>query len=154
MHDKGYAMNKWIHMPFMLCAGFLLLLGKSLGLSYKHISVIFNLYLQGGLLALSGMMPLIAVIWNMLEHPSTMGLFVLLTAALYASIYVVGFVGLLRHYHLPMDDAFDLCVRDLEGIASKWRISYHAVNLVIFIGWWLALVGVNIFVVYSQYCPK
>ena len=146
-------MNKWIHnlilLPFMLCAGFLLLLGKSLGLSYKQISVVFNLYLQGGLLALSGMMPLVAIVWNMLEHSNSIYWFVMLLTIFYASIYVVGFIGLLQHYHLPMNYAFDLCVNDLECIASKWHISYHAVNLVIFIGWWLSLVGMNVLVSYS-----
>lgn len=140
-------MNKWPHkvvlLPFMLCAGFLFLLGKCLGLSYKKISVIFNLYLQGGVLALSGMMPLIAIIWNMLNHASCIGWLVLLLCISYASIYVVGFVGLLRHYHLPMDYAFDLCVKDLGVVASKWHISYHAVNLVIFICWWLSFIGMN-----------
>ena len=138
-----------ILFPFMICAGFLLLLGKCLGLTYKQISVIFNLYLQGGLLALSGMMPLVAIIWNMLEHPSSIGWLLMLLAIFYASIYVVGLVGLLRHYHLPMNYAFDLCVDDLECVASKWHISYHAVNLVIFIGWWLSLVGMNVLISYS-----
>ena len=138
--------QKTILIPFMLCAGFLLLLGKSLGLSYKQISVIFNLYLQGGLLALSGMLPLVAIIWNMLEHPSCMGWLIMLLSMFYSSIYVVGFVGLLRHYHLPMNYAFDLCVSDLCRVASKWHISYHAVNLVIFIGWWLSLVGMNVLI--------
>lgn len=138
-----------ILLPFMLCAVFLLLLGKSLGLSYKQISVVFNLYLQGGLLALSGMMPLVAIVWNMLEHSNSLYWFVMLLTIFYASIYVVGFVGLLQHYYLPMNYAFDLCVNDLECIASKWHISYHAVNLVIFIGWWLSLVGMNVLVSYS-----
>lgn len=130
-------MNKWTHkvvlLPFMLCAGFLLLLGKSLGLSYKQISVFFNLYLQGGLLTLSGMMPLVAIIWNFEENTSCVGWLVLLLCVIYASIYVVAYVGLLQHYHLPMNIAFDLCVYNLERIAARWCISYHAVNLVIFI---------------------
>ena len=127
-------MNKWLHhivlLPFTLCAGFLLLLGKSLGLSYKQISVIFNLYLQGGLLALSGIMPIVSLIWSLTGHTGWLGWFVLLMGMLYASIYVVGFIGLLKHYHLPMNYAFDLCVNDLERIAARCHVSYHAVNLV------------------------
>jgi hypothetical protein len=148
-------MNKWTHkvvlLPFMLCAGFLLVLGKSLGLSYKQISVIFNLYLQGGVLALSGIMPLVAIVLTILEHPNCISWLVMLLSIFYASIYVVGFVGLLRHYHLPMNYAFDLCVNDLEFVASKWHISYHAVNLVIFILWWVTIVAINLFVSYSIY---
>lgn len=148
-------MNKWLHkivlLPFMLCAGFLLLLGKSLGLSYKQISVIFNLYLQGGLLAMSGMLPLVASVWFLVEHASCIGWLILLLSLFYASIYVVGFVGLLQHYHLPMNYAFDLCVNDLERVAYKWHISYHAVNLVIFILWWVTVVAMNLFVSYCIY---
>ena len=150
MKKRNY-IQKTILVPFMLCAGFLLLLGKSFGLSYKQISVAFNLYFQGGLLALSGMMPLIAIIWNMLEHPSSIGWLLMLLAIFYASIYVIGLVGLLCHYHLPMNYAFDLCVDNLECVASKWHVSYHAVNLVIFIGWWLSLVGMNVVLAYSIY---
>lgn len=145
--------KKWIHiivlLPFMLCAGFLLLLGKGLGLTYKHISVIFNLYLQGGLLTLSGMVPLAAIIWKTTEYTGWSVWILFLACLSYASIYIVAYVGLLRHYHLPMNDAFDLCVGDLRAISSKWGISYHGVNLIIFIWWWLALVGINVYVAYN-----
>lgn len=145
--------KKWIHiivlLPFLLCAGFLLLLGKCIGLCYKQISVIFNLYLQGGLLALTGMMPLAASVWKMTEY-TDWSEWVLLSGSLsYASIYIVAFIGILRHYRLPLNNAFDLCVKDLNAVSAQWSISYHAVNLIIFILWWLALVGINIFVAYS-----
>ncbi len=45
-------------LPFGLCVLFLLLLGKLCGLTYKQISVVFNLWLQGGVLMLSGLLPL------------------------------------------------------------------------------------------------
>lgn len=145
--------KNWIHiiilLPFMLCAGFLLLLGKGLGLTYKQISVIFNLYLQGGLLTLTGMMPLAAIIWKMTEYTDWSEWVLLLGCLSYASIYIAAFIGVLRHYHLPMNDAFDLCVKDLRIISTQWDISYHAVNLIIFIWWWLALVGINVFVAYN-----
>jgi hypothetical protein len=133
----------------MLCAGFLFLLGKSLGLSYKQISVIFNLYLQGGILFVSGMMPLAAITWRLIEQDNNNGLFLLLMSLSYATIYVVAFIRLIQHYHLPMDYSFDLCVRDLQAISRKWNISYHAVNLVIFIWWWLSLVGINCYLTYT-----
>ena len=34
-------------LPFGLCVLFLLLLGKLFGLTYKQISVVFNLWVQG-----------------------------------------------------------------------------------------------------------
>jgi hypothetical protein len=41
---------RWIDLallPFGLCVLFLLLLGKLFGLTYKQISVVFNLWVQG-----------------------------------------------------------------------------------------------------------
>jgi len=146
-------MKKWMHimvlLPFILCAGFLLFLGKSLGLSYKHISVIFNLYLQGVILLLSGILPMVCSIYE-LSHAYIYSWLIMIGCTSYASIYVVAFVGLLKHYHLPMDYAFDLCVKDLQAVSKSWGISYHAVNLIIFIWWWIALVGMNVLVSYSM----
>lgn len=133
-------------IPFGLCAGFLLLLGKCLGLSYKQISVIFNLHLQGGLLLLSGALPLFAGVWNIANSPSWLSCVTVLLAISYVSIYIVGFTWLLKHYHMPMEYAFDLCVSDLRWVASKFHISYHAVNLIIFIFWWIAVIAINIYV--------
>ena len=62
----------------------------------------------------------------------------------YASLYIVGFVWLLRHFHQPYEYAFERCVYDLETSATKWRISYHAINLVIFVVWWLGLMSANV----------
>ena len=56
---------RWIDLallPFGLCVLFLLLLGKLFGLTYKQISVVFNLWLQGAVLALSGVGS--TLIWN------------------------------------------------------------------------------------------
>ena len=131
-------------IPFGLCVGFLLVLGKSLGLSYKQISVIFNLYLQGGLLLLSGVLPLLAVGVTMLDCPCVPHVLLTLMWGSYFSIYIVGFIWLIRHYHLPLEYSFDLCVADLQKVARYWHISYHATNLIIFVAWWLALVGVNV----------
>ena len=136
-------------VPFMLCVKFLQVLGKCLGLSYKQISVIFNLYLQGGLLAASGALPLVATVWTITEHSYGWGTVLMIGCMVYFSMYLVGFIALLRHYHPPMEDAFDLCVNDLLWIAGKWHISYYAVNLIIFILWWLALIGINILTTYS-----
>ena len=52
---------RWIDLallPFGLCVLFLLLLGKLFGLTYKQISVVFNLWVQGAVLALSSFITL------------------------------------------------------------------------------------------------
>ena len=137
-----------ILVPFGACVVFLLLLGKCLGLSYKQIAVIFNLYTQGGLLLLSSLLPLVAACWAMVEEPNVTNGLLVTGGVVYVSIYVAGFVWMIRHYHLPMNYAFDLCVKDLKRLENSWGISYHAVNLVIFVLWWLTLVGMNVFVAY------
>lgn len=51
---KKYNVVRMIVMGiFGLCVTFLLMLGKCCGLNYKQISVAFNLWLQGGVLASS-----------------------------------------------------------------------------------------------------
>ena len=65
---------RWIDLalvPFRLCVLFLLLLGKLLGLTYKQISVVFNLWVQGAVLALSWLAPFGIVVYKMTESFST-----------------------------------------------------------------------------------
>lgn len=140
--------HKILLFSFTLCTRFLSLLGKCMGLNYKQISVIFNLYLQGGLLAVSGTLPLGAAIWRVATNPHWHGWLLLFLCAVYLSIYIAGFITIIRHYHLPMESAFDLCVKDLLWIAEKWHMSYHAVNIVIFVFWWLSVIGMNIYISY------
>ena len=47
---------------FILCVNFLEWLGKMTGFNYKQISVVFNIYIQGGILLVSSCLPLIKVI--------------------------------------------------------------------------------------------
>ena len=130
-------------LPFGLCVLFLRLLGKLFGLSYKQISVVFNLWIQGAVLTLSGVLPfVIAITWA--PH-LFYGLFVLIFA-LYGFCYIYGFIKMLRHYHLPFDYAFDLCVDDLQCLAKKWHSTYQIVNLIIFVVLFLILLGLNLYI--------
>jgi len=125
-----------VGVPFGCCALFLLILGKCFGLNYKQISVYFNLYLQGTLLMLSGAMPLAASVYNFYNSLSWLNGLLILAMLFYWSIYLVGFYWMINHYKSDTTYAFNLCVSDLKDIAQQWRLSYHAVNLIIFIGWW------------------
>ena len=58
-------------LPFGLCVLFLLLLGKLFGLTYKQISVVFNLWVQGAVLTLSGLAPLGTTVYRLTEEVST-----------------------------------------------------------------------------------
>ena len=137
---------RWIDfalLPFGLCVLFLLLLGKLFGLTYKQISVVFNLWVQGAVLTLSGLAPLGAAIYKMMDSFSLGWLVMTIVLALYGMVYVYGFIRMLQHYHLPFDDAFDLCVKDLKWLAKKWHSTYQMVNIIIFVILFLALLVLN-----------
>lgn len=138
-------------LPFGLCVLFLRLLGKLLGLTYKQISVVFNLWVQGAVLTLSGLVPFGIAVYKMMGTFS-MGLLVLsVLLALYGIAYLYAFIRMLQHYHLPFNYAFDLCVEDLQRLATKWRTTYKMVNLIIFVVFYLILLGLNVLVCYYLY---
>lgn len=145
---------RWIDLallPFGLCVLFLLLLGKLFGLTYKQISVVFNLWVQGAVLMLSGMAPFGIAIYKMLESFSMGWLLLTIILALYGAAYLYAFMKMLHHYHLPFDVAFDLCVDDLKRIAVKWHTTYEMVNLLIFILFYLVLLCLNVLLCYYLY---
>ena len=142
-------MRQLIFAPFTFCQYFLLALGRCFKLSYVQISVIFNLYLQGGVLLLSALLPLVVSGWSFAHNLSWAKGVLLVLFALYFCIYLAAFIWMLRHYHLPMEYAFDLCVNDLQHLAHKWNMSYQAVNLIIFICCWLILVAFHIFLAFA-----
>jgi hypothetical protein len=145
---------RWIDLallPFGLCVLFLLLLGKLFGLTYKQISVVFNLWVQGAVLMLSGMAPFGIAIYKMLESFSMGWLLLTIILALYGAAYLYAFMKMLHHYHLPFDAAFDLCVDDLKRIAVRWHTTYEMVNLLIFILFYLVLLCLNVLLCYYLY---
>ena len=145
---------RWIDLallPFGLCVLFLLLLGKLFGLTYKQISVVFNLWVQGAVLMLSGMAPFGIAIYKMLESFSMGWLLLTIILALYGTAYLYAFMKMLHHYHLPFDAAFDLCVDDLKRIAVRWHTTYEMVNLLIFILFYLVLLCLNVLLCYYLY---
>ena len=133
-------------LPFGLCVLFLLLLGKLFGLTYKQISVVFSLWVEGAVLALSGLAPFGIAVYKMMESFSMWWLLLSAALLIYGIAYVYSFVKMLQHYHLPFNDAFDLCVRDLQWLAKKWHTTYQIVNLLIFVLFYLILLGFNIFI--------
>lgn len=99
---------------------------------------------------LSGAMPLAASVYQLYCDVSWLNCLLVIAMFFYWSIYIVGLLWMINHYKGSTDYAFDLCVADLRAVARKWRLSYHTVNLIIFIGWWLALFYINIFVTYQM----
>jgi len=111
-------------LPFGLCVLFLLLLGKLCGLTYKQISVVFNLWLQGVVLMLSGLAPFGIAVYKMMGSFSLWWLLLSAVLLIYGFAYVYAFIKMLQHYHLPFNAAFDLCVDDLQRLAVKWNTTY------------------------------
>lgn len=145
---------RWIDLallPFGLCVLFLLLLGKLFGLTYKQISVVFNLWVQGAVLALSGFAPVVVAVFKMTESFSLGWLALSVVFALYGMANVYGFIKMLKHYRLPFDAAFDLCVDDLKRLAVRWHTTYEMVNLLIFILFYLVLLCLNVLLCYYLY---
>ena len=141
---------RWIDLallPFGLCVLFLLLLGKLFGLTYKQISVVFNLWVQGAVLALSGLAPFAIAVYKMIGSFSIWWLALSAVLLIYGIAYGYAFIKMLQHYHLPFDAAFDLCVDDLQRLAK----TYQMVNLLIFILFYLILLGLNILICYYLY---
>ncbi len=136
--------RKFVLVSFALCALFLLVMGKLFRSGYEKMSVIVNLYIQGTLLLLAGFLPFIAALVNICESPTFVGFLMAVGLLFYASIYVVGYIWLLRHYHQPYRYAFELCVTDLRNLSARMKMSYEALNLVIFVIWWLGLLSANV----------
>ncbi len=82
-------------MPFGFCVMFLRLLGKLFGLTYKQISVVFNLWVQGGILALSGLAPFGIAVCKMMESFSVGWLALSAVLEIYGIAYVYAFIKML-----------------------------------------------------------
>lgn len=141
-----------IEKLFMLCVRFLEKLGKMTGMTYKQISVVFNLYIQGEILLISGFMPLIAAILVYTHIPIWLWILSATFGFCYASIYSYGFYQLCKHYHLPLEYSFDLCANELLYLSKKCGMSYYAVNLIIFVLCWSICIFANLIpIMYIMY---
>ena len=101
---------RWIDLallPFGLCVLFLLLLGKLFGLTYKQISVVFNLWVQGAVLALSGLTPFGIAIYKMMESFSMWWLALSAVLLIYGIAYVYAFIK------MPLSSAIRCSFRPL-----------------------------------------
>ncbi len=127
---------------FLVCVKFLMTLGRCTHLTYKQISVVFNLWVQGIVLLLASITPLVVSIVQ------NCNVVVIGLLALYALVCAYGILRILHHYMLPMEKAFDLCVADLLRIATQRKRSYNYVNIALFIVLYLVLICFDIVLVY------
>lgn len=129
-----------------ICCKTLSWLGDFLGLSYKEISVIFNVYIQGGLWALSAITPFFALI-KMLRTNSSIGKgLYLLPSIIYGMACSFLFLFVCVRYRFPLTEAFDKCVFDLNVVTNFIHVSYETINVLIFIVLWGIAVGWNLII--------
>lgn len=123
---------------FYMCCEIMYTLGNLLGLSYKEVCVIGNIYVQGALLLAAAAVPL----WYALKQKSH---YILKTAA---SVNVLCVSALVLYfcfrYAPPLVASFDRCVEDLKSLAEAWQTTYVAVNIVFFVLWWGASIFWNL----------
>ena len=129
---------------FGACCGSLYVLGLALGFTYKEICVIVNIYLEAGLCVLFGLW----VTWtciNSFRSSKTWGRMILMLSGIaYGLLYLIAFLWLCNHYAMPMNDAFDLCYRELIALSKAYHTTYNNVNYVIFILFFLVCTFGNI----------
>ena len=135
--------NNMIDSLFMTCVKFLQWLGARTRLTYEEISVLFNLWVQGVVLLIASVAPLVVGIVKGCEVG------VVVPLAVYALVCALVILKILRHYMMPMDAAFDQCVEDLQRIAMKWKRSYNYVNIAIFVVLYLLLLCFDGLLVYA-----
>ena len=110
-------------------------------MTYELISVVFNLWIQGPVLLLASVAPLVAGL------AAGSGATVICALAVYAAICTLVILKLLHRYNLPVNDAFALCEEDLRRLAVRWNRSYMFVNILIFVVLYLLLILLDILLV-------
>lgn len=132
---------------FETCCGTLNMTGEFLGFTYGEICVIVNIYLEAGLCLLSALW----VTWTAIKrfaHQKTLGSGLLMaTGIVYGLAYIGGYMWLCLHYAMPMNDAFDLCYRELTQLAIDYHTTYNNVNYTIFILLFFVIIIGNILLI-------
>ena len=124
---------------FGACCGSLYVLGLAFGFTYKEICVIVNIYLEAALCVLSALWVTWTCIHCFRSFKKWGRILLMLAGITYGLLYLIAFLWLCNHYAMPMNDAFDLCYRELIALSKEYHTTYNNVNYVIFI--LLPLVG-------------
>lgn len=103
-------------------------LGKLVGLSYKEVCVIGNIYVQGALWALSSLLPLYATIRVITENFSLARAITTIIGIIYSFICSLVFIFFAYRYRPPLIHAFDLCVDNLYSVAKTLGTTYEVVK--------------------------
>ena len=131
---------------FEVCVRFLDWLARVCHTTYTGISVIFNIYLQGIVMLVISFILAIRVIVNITSScPSVENISLLVFAVLQTSGVIAAFI----RYRPPLNDAFMLCVHDLQSVARLCHISYQTINVILFVVIYLICIGTSVYYLIS-----
>ena len=143
---------------FGLCSAFLMGLAELFNISYKKISVYFNLYFQYIIIIISCLSVLFTSIKMVCKKVTLKRVIILFGTILYNAIIInCGKLLYNRYGKIPVDDAFFLCKEDLMSLSKYIDINinsqfykegwteYFIVNIIIFIILFLFILIFNYF---------
>lgn len=129
---------------FETCCDWLAQGGRLIGCSYEETSVIVNLFVQGGILWLAGMMSMVE---GLRLQPRARSRFSRRCAFVgildgFASSFL--YILLLWHYRGGMQVVFARCGNDLIRLAEAVGCTYQEINVAIFIVGFLVILALQI----------
>lgn len=129
---------------FGSCCASMGVAGFAWGLTYKEICVVGNIYFQTSTVLLSTLY----VIWmayRRCKFKTNIGnFFLMLFIDLYGFMMIGACLVLINHYTLPLNEAYDLCYKELILGSRTIGVTYNVINYYIFIIGFLVLVIGNI----------
>ena len=135
---------------FGSCCAFMAAVGYALGLTYKEFCVIGNNYVQAGLVAASALW-LVVESWLVVKrHPSFASWLAAALSSLLLWAYGKVFWGICTTYPLPLEAAFDQCVKDLYHLADIWHTTYYHVNIIVYVVGFVGAIGSNMLALWLQ----
>ena len=132
---------------FEVCCGILYMTGEFLGFTYEEICVIVNIYVEASLCLLSTLWVTWTTIKRFVRQKTPSSRLLMATGIIYGLAYIGGFMWLCLHYAMPMNDAFELCYRELTQLAIDYNTTYNNVNYAIFILLFLVIIIGNILLI-------
>ncbi len=135
---------------FGSCCAFMAAVGYALGLTYKEFCVIGNNYVQAGLVAASALW-LVVESWLVVKrHPSLDSWLAAALSSLLLWAYSKVFWVICTTYPMPLEAAFDQCVKDLYHLADIWHTTYYHVNIIVYVVGFVGAIGSNMLALWLQ----
>lgn len=141
----GLAIIMSIPFLFPLCCLIMSAGGYAFNLTYKEFCVIGNNYGQAAALVWSAFAVMICVIrYQVIPNWRDVKKWLLLLASIiYCGCYIWAFVFMWNHYNMPLEQAFDLTVKELTVAGKYTHLGYNGINLAIYVFGFIAIIAFN-----------